>query len=66
MDVKKDGFFKHILSHQKIEATFWHVRVKKLVASKGEVLVNIKELDDYPMPRLLIRYLESSPTHTKD
>jgi A/G-specific adenine glycosylase len=66
IDVKKDGFFKHILSHQKIEATFWHVRVKKLVAREGEVLVNIKELDDYPMPRLLIRYLESSPAHTKD
>jgi A/G-specific adenine glycosylase len=66
IDVKKDGFFKHVLSHQKIEANFWHVRVKKLVANKGEVLVNIKDLDDYPMPRLLIRYLESSPTHTKD
>lgn len=66
MDVKKDGFFKHILSHQKIEATFWHVRVKKLVANKGEVLINIEDLNDYPMPRLLIRYLESSPTHTQD
>lgn len=66
LDIKKDGFFKHILSHQKIHATFWHIRVKKVVSEPGETLVNIKDFNDYPMPRLLIRYLESSPLHAQD
>lgn len=61
IEIKKDGVYKHILSHQKITATFWYIQVKKVSAMEGELLVNIRNMDDYPMPRLLIRYLESSP-----
>jgi len=57
---KKDGAFVHILSHQKIHATFWKVDVKKLKTEKGKTIVNINELDNYPMPQLLIRYLEQA------
>lgn len=57
--VKRELDLKHILSHQKIEAVFWYITVKKIVLQKGETAVYIKDLDQYPMPRLLIRYLES-------
>lgn len=59
LEVVKDGFMKHILSHQKIQATFWLIRVKTLELHKGELAVRLDQLDDYPMPRLLIRYLET-------
>jgi A/G-specific adenine glycosylase len=57
--VKRELDLTHILSHQKIEAAFWYITVKKIVLQKGETAVDIKDLDQYPMPRLLIRYLES-------
>lgn len=59
VSVKRELQLTHILSHQKIEATFWYISVKKIVLENGERSVNIKDLDQYPMPRLLIRYLES-------
>ncbi|MBK9190214.1 MAG: A/G-specific adenine glycosylase [Crocinitomicaceae bacterium] len=59
VSVNRELHLTHILSHQKIEATFWFVSVKKIVSKKGETSVLIKDLDKYPMPRLLIRYLES-------
>ncbi|MBL7899396.1 MAG: A/G-specific adenine glycosylase [Crocinitomicaceae bacterium] len=59
VSVKRELQLTHILSHQKIEATFWYVSVKKIVLENRERSVNIKDLDQYPMPRLLIRYLES-------
>jgi len=57
--VEKDGSMKHILSHQKIQATFWLIHVKKIVTNTGEIAVKLDDLDNYPMPQLLIRYLES-------
>lgn len=59
LSIRKDGTFKHVLSHQKIQAVFWLIRVKRIKPMNGEVVVDIADLDDYPMPRLLIRYLES-------
>lgn len=58
--VDKDGAFKHVLSHQRIFANFWLINVKKVVELNGEIKVAIEQLDDFPMPRLLIRYLEQS------
>lgn len=60
MKFERDGNFVHILSHQKIHATFWKLNVKKLTTKKGQTLVKLDELDNYPMPQLLIRYLEQS------
>jgi len=52
------GSFVHILSHQKIHATFWKVDVKKIKLPKGGVVASLNEIDNFPMPQLLIRYLE--------
>jgi A/G-specific adenine glycosylase len=58
--VLKEATFVHILSHQKIHATFWKLKVAKPKPRKGEVLVDWQNLDDFPMPQLLIRYLEQT------
>lgn len=52
--------FIHILSHQKIKANFWLIQVEQLKKEKGEQIVSINDLEDFPMPQLLIRYLKES------
>ena len=59
-DLRYDGEFTHILSHQKILAKFWLTSVKELKVNKGEQIIPLENLEDFPMPQLLIRYLESS------
>lgn len=56
----KDGNIKHILSHQKLYVTFWLVKVKKLTPEKNEVKIKKTDIAHYPIPALLIRYLEQS------
>lgn len=60
LDYQEDGTFKHILSHQKIQATFWVLNVKTVVPKDNERVISIQELEDYPLPQLLIRYIEAS------
>lgn len=51
---------KHILSHQKIYATFWLVSVansKKISANYTEI--PLKEINNYPVPKLIENYLKS-------
>lgn len=55
-----DGKFKHILSHQKLNATFWVVETKEVPVQKGQLKVRINEVEDYPLPQLLIRYINAS------
>lgn len=59
-DFEPDGTFKHILSHQKINATFWIVRVKGIKPSENQIVVSIQSIEDYPLPQLLIRYIRAS------
>lgn len=59
--IEHQGKFKHVLSHQRIFANFWMVKRKGLVdQSSDHITVKLEELDDFPMPQLLIRYIESS------
>jgi A/G-specific adenine glycosylase len=52
--------FKHVLSHQRICATFIVARVASLKDFGGNE-VTITELDSFAMPRLITRYLEQHP-----
>lgn len=61
-----DGSFKHILSHQNIQAQFWVVEVAKLKPESNEVIVEMNQIEDYPLPQLLIRYLNQSPLFGAD
>ncbi len=52
--------YKHILSHQKIYATFWLVSSnsrKKLNIDYTEV--SLKKINNYPVPKLIENYLET-------
>lgn len=50
---------KHILSHQRIYAKFWEVKETNFDCFNADYsIIPLKELDDYPMPQLLIRYLQ--------
>jgi len=55
-----DGSFKHILSHQRILATFWLVRVKRIKLVDNQIKIAINQVEDYPLPQLLIRYIKES------
>ncbi|NQX98141.1 MAG: A/G-specific adenine glycosylase [Flavobacteriales bacterium] len=57
---KKSEEYKHILSHQKIYATFW------LVSTKNSTKINsnftkipLKEINNYPIPKLIDNYLKT-------
>jgi A/G-specific adenine glycosylase len=49
----------HILSHQRLHAKFYHFNQMPTELKKGWLQIKKSELDDYPLPRLIDRYLES-------
>lgn len=49
---------KHILSHQHLYATVWKVNHPPIVNHKQWFEIETKQLSDYPIPRLLDRYLQ--------
>lgn len=51
---------KHILSHQKIYATFWKLEINKLLAIKSDYIkIKLKEINNYPVPKLIENYIKS-------
>lgn len=51
---------KHILSHQKIYATFWLTTNFNIDFLKNNtVAINIKEINNYPVPKLIENYLKT-------
>lgn len=49
---------KHILSHQIITATFW--TIKERVDGDAFVTIPMDELEDFPLPRLIDRFIENN------
>ncbi len=54
--------FSFKLTHRTIHARFIHVELKKLPSDlpEGWIRVKLEEVDQYPVPRLIHRYLESA------
>lgn len=50
---------KHILSHQKIEGNFYIVEVPQIPDLNYD-LIPLNEITNYPLPQLLVKYLETS------
>ncbi len=51
---------KHILSHQKIHATFWTVENFDLSFLNNNLLtISLKEINNYPVPKLIENYLKT-------
>ncbi len=52
---------KHILSHQRIEARFWHIVLNDEVAlPAGYEFYSLNEVENLPKPILIEKYLKSS------
>lgn len=49
---------KHILSHQRIHAQFFLSNSKPTTISENQQIIDIEELSQYPLPRLIDKYLE--------
>jgi len=49
---------KHVLSHQDLHATFYHVKVSEWNSPEGNI-VALEELSTFALPRLIDRYLEN-------
>ncbi|MCH2224864.1 MAG: A/G-specific adenine glycosylase [Crocinitomicaceae bacterium] len=49
---------KHILSHQRIYAQFHHITSPPIKIQKEWIEINHENIQDYPLPRIIDRYLE--------
>ncbi|MDC0204727.1 A/G-specific adenine glycosylase [Flavobacteriales bacterium] len=62
LEIKLDSTnFTHQLSHQKIHAKFWKIKVNKF-SIKGYPKVELKALEKYPVSRLMEKYLKTINT----
>lgn len=51
---------KHLLSHQKILATFWLIEVPLLtIYEKDFIKIELKEINNYPVPKLIENYIKT-------
>lgn len=58
---KVSSTFKHVLSHRDIYTSFFHIKIEDQPSIKNNyVLCRASELDNYGMPRVITRYLESN------
>ena len=58
-DVKSvSGEFIHVLSHQKIHAQFWRIKVSGVVMEEYE-LISKNSLLEFPVSRLTEKYFET-------
>ncbi len=57
--IKVSSEIKHILSHQRIHAKFYHFSEEPLTVDSNWKKIKLSEIQDYPLPRLIDRYLEN-------
>ena len=58
--LKKSTEYKHILSHQKIYATFWLVSANKMIEfDSNYTKIPLIEINNYPVPKLIDNYLQT-------
>jgi A/G-specific adenine glycosylase len=55
---------KHILTHQRIYASFWISEQKNIETAEGEIKIKLNDLEDYALPQLLVKYLNQSDYFT--
>lgn len=59
--IEQAGSFTHKLSHREIRAFFWRVRVKDRL--EENTAVSWRQLDDFPVPVLISRFMETVDFH---
>ena len=48
---------KHVLTHQRLNVVFWHYNVNKLGKNKKYKIIEIKKIDQYPVPKIVENYI---------
>ena len=51
--------FKHLLSHQRIYTKFWEFNLTEIPAVKGLKKIKKRDIQEFAVPRLMQKYLES-------
>jgi A/G-specific adenine glycosylase len=64
-EVVVSAYYKHILSHRKIMAKFYLIKVISLPVISNFKAVSKKRLKDHAMPQLIIRFLRSDSAKQK-
>jgi A/G-specific adenine glycosylase len=65
MFIEMSGVFKHVLSHQIIRGRIVHIKLSSGFKNNLYKQVPINYLLEYPMPRLLTRYIEQTGPYTE-
>lgn len=50
----------HLLTHQKLNITFWEFEIKKLFQNKKYERIEIKKLNEYPVPKIVENYINQN------
>ena len=50
----------HLLTHQKLNVIFWEFEMKKLFSNKKYKKIEIKNLNDYPVPKIVENYINQN------
>lgn len=61
-----DYELKHVLSHQHLYAKFWWCEVDRFVVKDDYQIITKDSLEDFPLPQMLIRYIQASPNFGAD
>ena len=56
-------FTKHILSHQHIHTSFWKIQPLKANIIQDGKFIRTEKFNDYPLPRVIDRFLETYDFH---
>ena len=52
----------HLLTHQKLNVTFWEFEIKKLFQNKKYERIEIKKLNEYAVPKIVENYINQNIT----
>ena len=53
----------HKLTHQKLNVVFWHFKCKKNLVEKDQMVVKIKNILKYPVPKIVENYIVENITN---
>ena len=51
---------KHVLSHQLIMGTFWWINVNTLPTNNNYIKVDVDDLDNFPVPKIIENYIKEN------
>lgn len=57
--LNRSADFRHVLTHQRLFARFWLVQIFHNLQENDLIFVGRKELDTYPVPRLISAYFKT-------